>query len=214
MSIYELITPRWIAVGGDGRTLAARLAIAALEKAIAERKPPPGLVHHSDRGVQYASDEYVRVLRRHEMIPSMSRPANPYDNASCESFMKTLKREEIYANEYQDLDDLRTNIEAFIEQYYNRQRLHSALGYRPPEEFEQVTELGPASTGATMSFFRHEEIFRSDVNSCDSGEAAETTSPTHRLDESPAGYSSAGWCPPEPASASPTEDHSGGEDAV
>jgi len=82
------------------RTLATRLPKAALELAIAERQPPPGLVHHSDRGVQYASDEYVRVLRQHQMIPSMSRPANPYDNASCESFMKTLKREEIYANDY------------------------------------------------------------------------------------------------------------------
>jgi transposase InsO family protein len=196
------------------RTLAARLAIAALEKAIVERKPPPGLVHHSDRGVQYASDDYVRILRKHEMIPSMSRPANPYDNASCESFMKTLKREEIYANEYQDIDDLRTHIEAFIDQYYNRQRLHSALGYRPPEEFEQVAEQGAASAGATMSFFGHKEIFRSDVDSFHSGETAETASPSHRLDESPAGYSSAGWSPPEPASASPTEDNSGGKEAV
>jgi transposase InsO family protein len=159
------------------RTLAARLVIAALEKAIAERKPAPGLVHHSDRGVQYASDEYVRLLRKQEMIPSMSRPANPYDNASCESFMKTLKREEVYANEYQDLDDLRTNIETFIDEYYNRQRLHSALGYRPPEEFEQVIQPGAASTGATMSFFRHQEIFRSDVDSFKSGETAETASP-------------------------------------
>ena len=80
----------------------------------------PGLVHHSDRGVQYASGDYVKILRKHQMIPSMSRPANPYDNASCESFMKTLKREEIYANDYRDLDHLRGNIEAFIEQYYNR----------------------------------------------------------------------------------------------
>jgi putative transposase len=200
------------AVGWElDRTLAARLAIAALEKAIGERKPSPGLVHHSDRGVQYASDDYVRTLSRHEMIPSMSRPANPYDNASCESFMKTLKREEIYANQYQDLDDLRTNVDAFIEQYYNRQRLHSALGYRPPEEFEQAVE---ASTGATMSFFRHKEIFRSDVDSFQSGETAEAASPAHRLDESPAGYSLAGWSPPEPASASPTEGHSGGEEAV
>jgi putative transposase len=200
------------AVGWElDRTLAARLAIAALEKALGERKPPPGLVHHSDRGVQYASDDYVRTLSRHEMIPSMSRPANPYDNASCESFIKTLKREEIYANQYQDLDDLRTNVEAFIEQYYNRQRLHSALGYRPPEEFEQAVE---ASTGATMSFFRHKEIFRSDVDSFESGETAEAASPAHRLDESPAGYSLAGWSPPEPASASPTEGHSGGEKAV
>jgi len=78
--------------------------------------------------------------------------------------MKTLKREEIHANEYRDLDDLRTNIRAFIEQYYNRLRLHSALGYRPPEEFEQAASSATASQGATMSFFRHPEIFRSDVH--------------------------------------------------
>jgi len=114
-------------------------------------------VHHSDRGLQYASSEYVNVLREHQMIPSMSRPANPYDNASCESFMKTLKREEIYANRYEDLGHMRVNIEEFIEQYYNRQRLHSALGYRPPEEFEQQTELPGAlasSASATLVFFR------------------------------------------------------------
>ena len=97
------------------RTLASRLPIAALEQAITQRQPPPGLVHHSDRGVQYASGDYVKILRQHEMIPSMSRPANPYDNASCESFMKTLKREEIYANDYRDLEHLLCNIEAFIE---------------------------------------------------------------------------------------------------
>ena len=98
---------RWWA-GRWTERLPARLPMAALEQAIAERQPPPGLVHHSDRGVQYASDEYVQVLRQHQMIPSMSRPANPYDNASCESFMKTLKREEIYANDYRDLDHLRS----------------------------------------------------------------------------------------------------------
>jgi len=193
------------------RTLAARLVMAALQKAIAARKPPPGLVHHSDRGVQYACDDYVRILNQQGMIPSMSRPANPYDNASCESFLKTLKREEIYASQYQDLDDLRRNIEAFIEQYYNRQRLHSALGYRPPEEFEQAIDAGAVSRGATLSFFRHEEIFRSDVSSLHCGEPAATGSPAHRLDESPVGYSLAGWSPPEPASASPTKGHSGGE---
>jgi transposase InsO family protein len=196
------------------RTLAARLPIATLEKAIAERKPPPGLVHHSDRGVQYASDAYVAVLRKHGMIPSMSRPANPYDNASCESFMKTVKREEIYANEYGDLDHLRENIAAFIDSYYNRVRLHSALGYRPPEEFEQAANPATISQGATMSFFRHEEIYRSDVGSQIEGEPAETGSPDHRLDESPAGYSSAGCSPAEPASASPAEDHSDGKEAV
>jgi transposase InsO family protein len=190
------------------RTLAARLPIAALEHALAERQPPPGLVHHSDRGVQYASGDYVRILRKHQMIPSMSRPANPYDNASCESFMKTLKREEIYANQYQDLDHLRGNIAEFIEQYYNRCRLHSALGYLPPEEFEQAA--GNTPTGATMSFFRHAEIYRSDRKK----EPTEAGSPDHRFDESPAGYSSAGWSPPEPASASPTEDHSGGGEVV
>jgi transposase InsO family protein len=144
------------------RTLASRLPIAALEDAIAQRQPPPGLVHHSDRGVQYASEEYVSILRKHQMIPSMSRPANPYDNASCESFIKTLKREEIYANEYRDLDHLRVDIEAFIEEYYNRRRLHSALGYRSPEEFEEATKVGTASCGATMRFFNHEESHRSE----------------------------------------------------
>ena len=88
------------------------------------------------------------------MLPSMSRPANPYDNASCESFMKTLKREEIYANTYRDLDHLRANIAAFIEQYYNRVRLHSALGYHSPEEFEHAASLTIPATGATMRFFR------------------------------------------------------------
>jgi len=196
------------------RTLAARLPIAALEKALAERKPPPGVVHHSDRGVQYASGVYVAVLQKHGMIPSMSRPANPYDNASCESFMKTLKREEIYANQYRDLDHLRANIAEFIDSYYNRVRLHSALGYKPPEEFEQAANAPTISQGATMSFFRHEEIYRSDVGSKTEGEPVGTGSPDHRLDESPAGYSLAGCSPAEPAAALPAEDHSDREEAV
>lgn len=144
------------------RTLATRLPMAALEHALAERHPPPGLVHHSDRGVQYASSDYVQVLREHQMIPSMSRPANPYDNASCESFMKTLKREEIYANTYRDLGHLRRNMERFIEQYYNRLRLHSALGYRPPEEFEHVAVSEKTSGAATMEYFRPAAEFRSE----------------------------------------------------
>jgi putative transposase len=119
------------------RTLTSRLAIEALQGAIASRRPPPGLVHHSDRGVQYASAEYVAILTCHGMVPSMSRPANPYDNASCESFIKTLKREEIYANDYSTLEQLRDQVEEFIERYYNQQRLHSALGYCTPHEFEQ-----------------------------------------------------------------------------
>jgi putative transposase len=141
-----------------GRTLAARMPIAALEQAVAERQPPPGLVHHSDRGVQYACGDYAQVVQQHQMIPSMSRPGNPYDNASCESFMKTLKREEIYAHDYRDLEHLFATIEAFIERYYNRLRLHSALGYRSPEEFEREASSAIHSAGATMSFFRHGEI--------------------------------------------------------
>jgi putative transposase len=141
------------------RTLANRLTISALEQAIAQRRPRPGLVHHSDRGLQYARGEYVAVLEKFGIVGSMSRPANPYDNASCESFMKTLKREEIYANQYENLEHLRTNIEEFIEQYYNRQRLHSALGYRSPEEFERESGLtNPASSqGATVEFVVDDE---------------------------------------------------------
>jgi putative transposase len=191
------------------RTLAARLAVEALTEAITRRQPPPGLVHHSDRGVQYASGGYVEILEKHQILPSMSRPANPYDNASCESFFKTLKREEIYANQYSDLDDLRANIEEFIERYYNACRLHSALGYRPPEEFEQAALTETTSLGATMSFWRHEKIYRSD-----NGKPAEAGFSDHRLDESSAGYSLAGWSPPEPTSASPTDEHSGKEEAV
>lgn len=140
------------------RTLAARLAVAALEKAIAARQPRPGLVHHSDRGIQYASNDYVKLLEKHHMVPSMSRPANPYDNATCESFMKTLKTEEIDCRQYQDLEDLRGHVEEFLDRYYNGQRLHSALGYRTPEEFEE--QCGTPNSGAIadapkMSFFRH-----------------------------------------------------------
>src|SRR6266705_274353 len=139
------------------RTLAVRLTIGALEQAIERRQPAPGLVHQSDRGFQYARAEYIAILEKYHMIPSMSRPANPYDNASCESFIKTLKREEIYTNKYENLEHLRTNIEEFIEQYYNRQRLHSALGYRSPEGFERQAECKAASRSATMEFFENEE---------------------------------------------------------
>src|SRR5260370_9548088 len=138
------------------RTLAGRLTMAALERAIESRQPTPGVVHHSDRGSANACEEYVTVLERNRIVPSMSRPANPYDNASCESFIKTLKREEIYANQYEDLEHLRANIEEFIDQYYNRQRLHSALGYRSPEEFEQRSDgLAAESRSATMEFFEN-----------------------------------------------------------
>jgi transposase InsO family protein len=133
------------------RRLTCDLTKTALQRALAARQPPPGLVHHSDRGVQYASREYIQLLQQQGIIPSMSRPANPYDNASCESFMKTLKREEIYASEYRDLEQLRQHLEEFIDSYYNRVRLHSALAYLAPEEFELVS--GNAVAAATMSFF-------------------------------------------------------------
>jgi hypothetical protein len=183
------------------RTLAATLPVAALQQAIEQRQPPPGLVHHSDRGLQYASEEYGKVLRLHGIVPSMSRPANPYDNAFCESFMRTLKREEIDARSYRDLDDLRAHVAEFIEQYYNRSRLHSALGYRPPEEFEQAAAINQAGGigAASMSFPRHGEIYRWD------GETKTTASPAHPIDESPAGYSLPGCSPAEPDSASPAK---------
>jgi transposase InsO family protein len=138
------------------RTLQARLAVAALEMAIAGRHPAAGLVHHSDRGTQYASAEYVVLLDRQKMTPRMSRPGNPFDNAQCESFIKTLKQEEIYCQQYRDLEDLRENLREFIEDYYNRRRLHSALGYRTPEEFEAAlpTEsiTTPLAASVNLSF--------------------------------------------------------------
>ena len=146
------------------RTLAARLTITALQQAITRRQPPPGLVHHSDRGVQYACTDYVEALKTGGIIPSMSRPGNPYDNAFCESFMKTLKQEEIYCNQYRDFEDLSGHLEEFIDRYYNRLRLHSALGYRTPEEFERAAAVGAASSGAqeaaTLQYFSppHQEV--------------------------------------------------------
>jgi transposase InsO family protein len=119
-----------------GRTLEAELAVSALRMALLERKPPPGFVHHSDRGVQYASQEYTDILKKHQAEISMSRKGNPYDNAACESFMKTLKYEEVYRNEYRDFQEARAGIGEFLERVYNQQRLHSALGYVPPAEFE------------------------------------------------------------------------------
>ena len=120
-----------------GRTLEAGLAVSALTMALRQRRPVPGLVHHSDRGVQYASHEYTDLLKQHGAQISMSRKGNPYDNAACESFMKTLKYEEVYRSEYRDLADAYAQIGEFLERVYNQQRLHSALGYVPPAEFEQ-----------------------------------------------------------------------------
>jgi putative transposase len=198
------------------RTLAARLPLLALERALTERQPSPGLVHHSDRGIQYCSEPYTRLLAIHGILPSMSRPGNPYDNAFCESFIKTLKREQIYAHKYQYIDELSAHLEEFIDQYYNRLRLHSALGYKTPEEFEAACPSSTAAGQPGMSFSRHGEIYRSWKRRRGrplkaNGEPAKTDSPAHPIDESPVGYSLTGWSPPEPVSASPTEDHSAGD---
>jgi len=118
------------------RTLDDELTLTALRMAIAHRTPSPGLVHHSDRGSQYASGDYIALLEADHIRISMSRKGNPWDNAACESFMKTLKYEEVYRNEYRDLAEARASIGEFLEKVYNRKRLHSALGYLPPAEFE------------------------------------------------------------------------------
>jgi transposase InsO family protein len=130
--------------------LQASLAMAALAMALAARRPAHGsLIHHSDRGVQYACGDYTALLDAHGVQASMSRVANPYDNAKAESFMKTLKQEEIDGRGYRDAEVARREIGGFIEQIYNRQRLHSALDYRPPVEFE--ANLSPYRTAARRS---------------------------------------------------------------
>jgi putative transposase len=187
------------------------LTLMALQRALTERQPRPGLVHHSDRGWQYASAPYVRVLREHGIEISMSRAGNPYDNALCESFIKTLKKEEIYCTDYRDQEHLRANLGAFIEQYYNRRRLHSALNYCSPHEFERKLRESPTavlSSVPRLSFSGHGTIFQ-----CN-GEQPRTSqdrSPTHCLDESSTGYSSVGCSPAEPACASPAGDDSEGK---
>jgi putative transposase len=120
------------------RYLDAELALAALRMALATRAIRPGLVHHSDRGMQYASQAYTNLLKAHGIRISMSRTGNPYDNAQAESFIKALKYEEVHLFEYQNFAEARERIGQFIEEVYNEKRLHSALGYRPPAEFERL----------------------------------------------------------------------------
>lgn len=118
------------------RSLSAEVALGALRMALTGRRFAPGLVHHSDRGVQYASGDYTQLLRDHQVQISMSRRGNPYDNAQAESFMKTLKYEEVHRSDYRDECDARSGIGRFLEKVYNQKRLHSALNYVPPAEFE------------------------------------------------------------------------------
>jgi putative transposase len=143
-----------------GRTLETSLPLAALEAAIASRKPKPGLVHHSDRGTQYASNDYVKRLESCGARLSMSRPARPWENGKCESFLKTLKREEIDARRYSSFAELQQHLEEFMEQIYNQVRLHSALGYCSPDEFEQSPGSAEKWTPAVLNLLRHEEVHR------------------------------------------------------
>jgi putative transposase len=145
-----------------GRTLESSLTRNALDKAIASRQPKPGLIHHSDRGSQYASADYVHRLESLGAVLSMSRPGRPWENGKCESFIKTLKREELDARPYRSLEELTDHVTEFIEQVYNQVRLHSALAYRSPVEFEnqqRSLESTPEWMPATLSFLRHEEIY-------------------------------------------------------
>ena len=132
------------------RTLEDELTRAALDQALSRRVVQPGLVHHSDRGVQYASGGYTDRLTESGIEISMSRKANPWDNAACESFLKTLKYEEVLRNEYRDLHEARSSIQHFLEKVYNEKRLHSALGYRPPVEFEAHLAVGRKQVAATQ----------------------------------------------------------------
>jgi putative transposase len=124
------------------RQIDAQVAITALERALAWRQPPSGWIHHSDRGVQYASREYVRRLEGAGARISMAARGTPLENAQAESFMRTLKREEVYLNDYQGFEEAEGSIGRFIEEVYDQKRLHSALGYRPPSEFEELLAAG------------------------------------------------------------------------
>lgn len=125
-----------------GENLSAALVVLALQMAIDERQPAAGLIHHSDRGVQYCSGEYTSILKTNNFLISMSRKGNPYDNAVCESFNKTLKWDEVKLNEYDSFYEAKLRIDTFIRVTYNGERLHSSLNYRTPDEFENDLNKG------------------------------------------------------------------------
>ena len=178
------------------RTLEATLALEALRMALGRRRPKPGLVHHSDRGVQYASLDYTAQLEQHGIRISMSRTAMPYDNAQVESFIKTLKYEEVYRTEYRNLEEARASIGEFLEKIYNQERagLSSTAAVRT-----QLAVL-PIGQRTRISFLRHEEIYRSDKRLRQSWERQPVSSLPVLIgcDEFPVGYSSTGCPPAEP----------------
>lgn len=160
------------------------LVVGPLMKALEQRRPSPGLVHHSDQGVQYASMEYVDLLEGAGAVLSMSRAGCPWENGRCESFIKTLKKEEIDARPYRTLDELAGHVEEFVDQVYNPIRLHSALDYRSPMEFEQhhaSCKPGAGWLPASMSFPRHREI---------SSDVPDQAQPCRSEPEARPGYSS------------------------
>lgn len=173
------------------RSIDARLAVAALKAAIRTRRPPEGCVHHSDRGSQYASELYRQLLADHGLLGSMGRCGNPYDNAKAESFMKTLKHEEVNGQTYRDVHHARSAIGDFLEEVYNQQRLHSALAYRPPAEFEanfnlqggaMITASRPPATALWGARVR---AACSAVPNHQPGSAAESQTPDHHTQPCP-----------------------------
>ena len=179
-------------------TMAESLTLAALQMALNGREITAGLVHHSDRGVQYAASAYTQTLKDHGITISMSRKGNPWDNAACESFMKTLKYEEVHRTEYRNLADARARIGQFLESIYNDRRLHSSLAYRSPNEFER--SLTPCRRKRQRhEFWRHGRS----IGPMGAKKTGAPKRPCSSSAMSRTGYPSAGCSPAEPASVSP-----------